>query len=369
MNISIRLIKKIDYLIGRPVLELCAVFNRKKDHPKRADHLKRALIIRPGGIGDAALLIPSLKILKQLEPEIRTDILCEPRNMGLFCGSPFVSHTFNYRNPRDLISIKNIPYDIVVDTEQSHLLSAALTSQFQQSLKVGFDTNERGRVYDIKVSYFQDRYERDSFFRLFEGAIRGWDFRPEWKPPYIFPTPGERQKVAALLANIKRPIVCIFPGASIKQRRWPVERWAGTARYLWEKGLQPILIGGADEWTLTNTIVKQAKSPLPNLCDKLTLSETGAMFEKTSLLISADSGILHLGVLANMPTVSLFGPGIAQKWAPRGDKHIVLNKGLECSPCTRFGETPRCKINARCLRAITVADVTNAIAELIHRPN
>jgi ADP-heptose:LPS heptosyltransferase len=364
-----RLIKKIDYRVGRPILRLISAFNRKKHPPTRADPLKRALIIRPGGIGDAALLIPSLKILKTLEPEIQIDLLCEPRNMSIFWGSPFVSDLFNYKNLRDLISIKKTRYDIVVDTEQSHLLSAALTSSFQQSLKVGFDTNERGRVYDIKVGYFQNQYERDSFFRLFEGVIRGWPPRPGWEPPYLFPTPGERQKVSSLLGDIKRPIVCIFPGASIKERRWPVERWAGAARYLWENGRRPVLLGGADEWNLTNEIVKQVESPLLNLCNKLTLSETGALFEKTRLLISADSGILHLGALADLPTLSLFGPGIAKKWAPRGDKHIVLNKGMACSPCTRFGETPQCKINARCLRAIRVADVTKAIAELIERPN
>jgi len=364
-----RLIKKIDYLIGRPVLELCAVFNRQASPPPIAQPLKKVLIIRPGGIGDAALLIPDLKTLKQLEPEIQTEILCEPRNMSIFYRSPFVSHIFNYKNPRDLISIKNRPYDIVVDTEQSHLLSAALTSRFQQSLKIGFDTNKRGRIYDIKVSYFQDQYERDSFSRLFKGFIRGWPRHPSWKPPYLFPTPAEKNKVAARLVGIKRPLVCIFPGASIKQRRWPVERWAGTASYLWTKGFQPVLLGGAGEGNLTDEIVKQAEGPLLNLCNELTLSETGALFKKTRLLISTDSGVLHLGVLANLPTISLFGPGIAKKWAPKGDRHIVLNKDLKCSPCTRFGETPRCKINARCLRAIRIADVTKAIAELIERPN
>ncbi len=60
------------------------------------------------------------------------------------------------------------------------------------------------------------------------------------------------------------------------------------------------------------------------------------VIDKSAVLVSGDSGILHVGVGLGRPTVSLFGPGIAKKWAPRGDKHIVINKNLPCSPCTNL---------------------------------
>jgi ADP-heptose:LPS heptosyltransferase len=63
--------------------------------------------------------------------------------------------------------------------------------------------------------------------------------------------------------------------------------------------------------------------------------------------------------------VSLFGPGRSKKWAPQGDRHVVINKGLSCSPCTTFGTKPTCPIDARCMRDITVDEVVNAVTMLM----
>jgi ADP-heptose:LPS heptosyltransferase len=82
-------------------------------------------------------------------------------------------------------------------------------------------------------------------------------------------------------------------------------------------------------------------------------------------LLSGDSGVLHIAMGLGVPTVSLFGPGRAGKWAPRGERHIVINKGLSCSPCTTFGTTPPCPISAQCLNDITVDEVFNAVAVLL----
>jgi ADP-heptose:LPS heptosyltransferase len=95
------------------------------------------------------------------------------------------------------------------------------------------------------------------------------------------------------------------------------------------------------------------------------LSETAAVIQKSVLLLSGDSGVLHIAMGLGVPTVSLFGPGRAGKWAPRGERHIVINKGLSCSPCTTFGTTPPCPISAQCLNDITVDEVFNAVAVLL----
>jgi len=76
--------------------------------------------------------------------------------------------------------------------------------------------------------------------------------------------------------------------------------------------------------------------------------------------------VLHIAVGMGKATVSLFGPGRAKKWAPQGEQHIVINKGLSCSPCTTFGTTPPCPIDARCMRDITVDEVVNAVTMLLN---
>jgi ADP-heptose:LPS heptosyltransferase len=102
-----------------------------------------------------------------------------------------------------------------------------------------------------------------------------------------------------------------------------------------------------------------------NLAGLTSLAETAAVIHKSSLLLSSDSGVLHIAVGLGKATVSLFGPGRAKKWAPQGEQHIVINKGLACSPCTTFGTTPPCSIDARCMREITVDEVVNAVTMLL----
>jgi len=366
MNRSITLLKKIDAVVGPPLLGLATLRKPKSVLP--AGHKlgpKHILIIRPGGIGDAALLIPSLKALRKASPGVQVEVLCEPRNRGIFSSSPFVDRIFNYRDFKDLVHVQKRRYEMVIDTEQSHFLSTILASKFRRSTLVGFATNGREAVYGIGIEYSQEQYEMNCFSRLFEGAINGWSRHPFWDPPYFYPLPEEKRKVSKLLRGIRRPIVCIFPGASIEERRWPTERWASVTEHLWSEGFQPVLLGGANERGLAHEITAQADCPLMNFCGDLSLSETGALFERTKLLISTDSGILHLGVLSGVPTVSLFGPGIAKKWGPKGENHIILNKELPCSPCTRFGETPPCPMGAQCMTAIMVDDVIKATSELL----
>ena len=102
---------------------------------------------------------------------------------------------------------------------------------------------------------------------------------------------------------------------------------------------------------------------------KTSLAESAAIVSRTAVLISGDSGVLHIGVGLGRATVSLFGPGISEKWAPRGAHHRAISRGYDCSPCTRYGYTPRCLHAARCIRDITVAEVLTAVMELYtHEP-
>ena len=159
------------------------------------------------------------------------------------------------------------------------------------------------------------------------------------------------------MADIKKEVVCMFPGASIRERLWPMDRWGKVADELWKLGRQSIIIGGRSEINISQEIMDTANSPILNLCGRLSLSETAAMFDRSRLLISTDSGILHIGAMCNIPTVSLFGPGIADKWGPKGEKHRIINKNFECSPCTKFGTTPPCPNNMVCMMEISSEEV------------
>jgi ADP-heptose:LPS heptosyltransferase len=155
----------------------------------------------------------------------------------------------------------------------------------------------------------------------------------------------------------------LFPGASVPERRWGAEKFHQLAVKLSEDDYPVVVIGGPEDRVAGDEIISGVDGL--NLAGKTSLVGSAAVVEKAALLVSGDSGMLHIGVGLGRPTVSLFGSGIAAKWAPQGENHLVLNKKLPCSPCTRFGYTPPCPIGVKCLKDISVEDVHAAVVTLV----
>lgn len=355
MNIG--MMKALDAAFGRLLVSLIPRPNMKA----KPDPPASILIIRPGGIGDAVHLIPAITAIKAAYPDAAIDILAEKRNSAIFGLYPHVRHIFHYNKPAELMRVLRTTYDAVIDTEQWHRLSAVVARMTRAPVLIGFATNERGRLFTHKTPYSQDDYEIESFFRLLEPLGIG----PGEVSPLFFAVSGKvAERVDTLLEEIKeKAFVTIFPGASILERQWGAERFGKVAEMLTGLGVAVVVVGGRDDRERGDLIVANGKGL--NLAGRTSLSETAGVIQKSALLLSGDSGVLHIAVGLGVPTVSLFGPGRAAKWAPRGEHHIVINKGLSCSPCTTFGTTPPCPIAAQCMSDITADEVFNAVTVLL----
>lgn len=321
---------------------------------------KTILLIRPGGIGDAVHLIPAIIALKCAHPAITIDILAERRNVEVFRLCPDINQVFLYDRPAEMLAVLRKSYDVVIDTEQWHRLSAVVARLIRSSWKIGFAGNERRRMFTHTIDYSQEDYEAESFARLLKPL--GVSLSQAQMSSFLHVPVSAREKAESLLVEIDRPFVSLFPGASIPERRWGAENFRSLANEISKIGMKVVIVGGKDDQAQGEVIAGDLGL---NLAGQTTLSETAAVLEKSRLLVSGDSGVLHLAVGLAVPTVSLFGPGIAEKWAPRGDNHRVINHRFDCSPCTRFGTTPPCPINARCLSEISVEEVFREVKALI----
>ncbi|MEO5357128.1 MAG: glycosyltransferase family 9 protein [Nitrospirae bacterium YQR-1] len=343
---KIKFLKTIDSIIGRGFAGLLPVSSEKT--AGAATSPSRALIIRPGGIGDAVLLIPMIEELKKAYPGLKTDILCEKRNAGVFSIYTGMNRVYLYDKISDLIECFKNSYNIIIDTEQWHRLPAALAYFIGADIKAGFSTNEREKFFTHKVAYSHENYEAESFLTLL-AAITGKSYEFPVNSPFLdAPEHPESHK----LGNY----ICIFPGASVKERRWGGTNYGLTAKALTEMGFNAVILGGTAETEDAGIILRHCPQAA-NYCGTTTLRESAMLLKGAKALITADSGLLHVAVALNIPTVSLFGSGIEKKWGPKGKNHTIINKNLPCSPCTKFGYTPSCKYNQTCIRQITVDEV------------
>ncbi len=356
---KIILIKSIDAIIGRIFVRLLP----PPPDPPVTQTISRILVIRPGGIGDAVLLLPAIAAIKKLLPASEIHILAERRNCTVFELSPHVSSVSCYDNPSELFRAVRSGYDAVIDTEQWHRLSAVIARLTGAPLLAGFGTNERKRQFNISVTYSHDDYETTSFRNLVRAVLPAL---PDVAPQDSISLPERaNQKVKSLLMPLSEvhTYVALFPGASIPEKTWPVQSWHNLAERLSAYGLGIVIVGGGDVKHMVDPIMRGLSGI--SAVGQLTLAETAALLQRTQLLISGDSGVLHLATLVGTPTVSLFGPSNSAKWAPSGETHLVVGRQIPCSPCSEFGTTPPCPINARCMRDISVDEVVNAVTMLL----
>jgi ADP-heptose:LPS heptosyltransferase len=353
-----KLLKYSDLLAGKMLARL---FTRPLGIVKNI-LLESIILIRPGGIGDAVLLAPAIKSLKKAYPDCHLTVLSEQRNAGVFALIPGVNEVLCYDRPRELVKALRGRYDVVIDTEQWYRLSAVVARLIRAPIKIGFDTNERRRMFTHGTRYDLDAYEPENFASLLKPL--GVDCRCGAGDVTLDVPPQSVSKATQLLQPLcSESFVAIFPGASIPEKRWGTGRFRRVAELLSVFGIKTVVVGGKED-RRQGEVIAGGGSGL-NLAGLTSLAETAAVIRKSALLLSGDSGVLHIAVGLGVPTVSLFGPGRTEKWAPRGDRHIVINKGLPCSPCTTFGNTPPCPHDTRCMRDITVDEVVNAVTMLL----
>jgi ADP-heptose:LPS heptosyltransferase len=353
-KVNIRLMKFIDAAIGR----IATSFIPAPANRKPVSCIASVLIIRPGGIGDAVLLASVICSLKKTYPAIHITILAEKRNVGVFPLIPGVDRLLCYDQICDLIKALRGSYDVVIDTEQWHRMSAVVSRITRAPVKIGFDTNERRRMFTHTIPYSHDDYEVVSFANLMCAVFTDL---PDVVAYESFSLPEtailKAQSMIKSLSGVQR-VVALFPGASIPEKRWPLQSWRTLAQHLAKNGMGVVVVGGKDVVGDADDIIRSL--PGINTAGRLTLVETAAILKQSQLLVSGDSGVLHLAWLTGTPTVSLFGPSNAAKWAPCGDKHLVITRKLPCSPCSSFGNTPPCPISARCMSEISVDEVVEA---------
>lgn len=323
---------------------------------------RRLLLIRPGGIGDAVLLVPAILALRERFPEAEISVLAERRNASAFALCPAVDRLLLYDTPAHLLQAIRGGYDVVIDSEQWHRLSAVVARLTRAPVSIGYATNDRQRLFAHRIGYSHDEYEARSFFNL----LAPLGITPPALPrtPFLSVPAEAAGRADALLDSLSGlPLLTIFPGASIAERRWGGERFREVAKRLSRGGVAIVVVGGKEDAAEAELIAAGCSGL--NLAGKTTLAETAAVIARSALLLSGDSGVLHIAVGLGIPTVSLFGPGIEAKWGPKGEGNLVLSRRLPCSPCTRFGTTPACQWKARCLSEITQQEVVRAVESLL----
>ena len=179
-------------------------------------------------------------------------------------------------------------------------------------------------------------------------------------PPTPFPIP--RPRIVSPSADPLRVALC--PGAEYgPAKRWPLERYRSVMEEI-SKGhnLTWVIVGTAKEADLGETLSNNFPGNVENLCGKTTLPELIAELKSCTLLLTNDTGTMHLADLLGVPVIAIFGSTEPTLTGPTGvtqPPHRIIRRKVECSPCY----LRKCPIDFRCMKEITVEMVAAAVTE------
>jgi heptosyltransferase II len=155
--------------------------------------------------------------------------------------------------------------------------------------------------------------------------------------------------------------VGVNPGAFYgTAKRWLPERFAAVAETLAARGARIALVGGAAERPIGEAIAAQMRAPARVLCGQTTVPELVGVLARLRLLVTNDSGPMHLAAALGVPVVAVFGPTDWRETHPVGEAHRVVREPVHCSPCG----LRECPIDHRCMRRVSVDRVLGETAPL-----
>jgi len=281
----------------------------------RAGVPDRVCIVMMSAVGDAVHVLPVINALKRANPRTRITWVLQPAPATLVRGHRSVDEIIIFDRSKGLMAFADIAselrkrrFDLVINL-QVYFKAGIVTGATHAPIKLGFD---RARARDMnwlftnaKIPPHPVQHVQDQYFEFL--AALGVSPEPvEWD---LGPWPQEREWQREFTASIDRPIAAIVVATSKPEKDWMPERWAEVSDTLHEKfGMQVVLVGGRSERELAaQRIVMERAKHKPRSELGSGLRNLVSILDASALVLSPDTGPLHMSVALGRPVISLMG--------------------------------------------------------------
>lgn len=345
-----------------------------KDHEPRTmnqNYFKRILIVRTDRIGDVLLSTPVIKAMRDNYPNAYIAMMVSPYAKDIVEDNPYLDAVIIYdkdgkhkswgRSFKFARNLKKKKFDLALilhPTNRAHLVTflAGIPERIGYNRKLGFlltkkieHTKQLGQKHELE-------YNLDLLkvlgIKVFDKTL----FMPIRKDSEKWADDFLREKGISAADKL----LAIHPGASCPSKVWPNERFAQVADSLSAKyGFKVLVISGPKDVALAQSVVKNMQKPAFNAGGRTSVSQLASLLKRCILLISNDSGPVHIASAVGIPVISIFGrsqKGLSpNRWGPVNKKGRVLHKEAGCIECLAHN----CEKSFACIKAITIDDVLN----------
>jgi heptosyltransferase-2 len=324
----------------------------------------RILVRAPNWLGDVVLSLAAVRDVRRNFPAARIAVLARPSVASLYGAVAEVDETLTSRGVRADAAALRGRFDAGILLPNSFGSALALRMAAVPE-RWGWSTDGRGPLLTRAPRVPSDLRGRNQlyYYRAMLAAV-GLDVSAPAEAGLACPPEWDRQ--AGELLGERREWIGVSPGAHFgTAKRWPAERFASVAQRLArETGAGVAILGTASERPLASRIASLMDVPVADLCGHTELPRLVGVLGRLRLLLSNDSGPMHVAAAMGTPVVAVFGPTDSRETAPVGTRRRLVREPVHCSPCL----LRECPIDHRCMRRVTVERVRAEAEALLGEP-
>jgi ADP-heptose:LPS heptosyltransferase len=359
--------RRLDFAIGVPLLKTLALFHRDTTPAPAA--LKKILIVKLAAVGDTVLLNHALSVFKKANPSVAIHWLVSPINQTIARLCPDVDRFLVWSGglsslPELVRTLRAEHYDAVCDLEQWSRGTALLAYFSGAPVRVGFDTPGQHRAALFTASYLKkfDQHEIDDFYSVLSLLA---PVPRDRNLTMAAPARGDELLEAAGFANIvrsKKIKVLIHPGCGADglPREWPLSSYAVLVHWLLKTwNAEIVLTSGPEEKLKTARLNKLMGGVATDAGGRLSWTELIALVDRMDLVISGNTGVMHIAAALKKRQIALHGPTNPLFWGPLNDNALVVSSPCPQCPCLKLGFEYHA-LDQSCMALIDVGTVKQA---------
>ena len=320
----------------------------------------RIVVIRLHAFGDTAITFPVLGALRRRFPATRLDVVTDVRSADLFAAHRDVEGIFSFdtRQPklrkgasllRVALALRHRPVPALLDLQRNRW-SRLLTRLLRPGAWAAFDRHAPATA----LTRYLDAVEKLGLGRL---------------PPLLEPCArsplleAARARLAASGRDPSRPLVCLNPAGGWETKQWPIERYVELGRRLTQEGCQLLTLSAAPVPDRFVALGRALGGELFDFAGRTAPGEALALVSLASLVVSDDSGLMHLAWVQGVPTIALFGASRSAWSRPEGPRSVgFYSEDLPCGACMQ----PVCgRGDLHCLMRVSVEEVVERALALM----
>jgi ADP-heptose:LPS heptosyltransferase len=358
-------LRLLDRYLGIPLVFVAGSFRRKRVIP---DSPRKIGLLNTAAVGDTVLMSGPLADLRAAYPHAKIVFLSGPNNYeaaSLLEGTDAVIELPVFSPLAAIKTVREQKIDLLLDFGPWCRLNAIIAICSGAGFIAGFRTRAQGRHfgYDLVVDHSDNAHELENH----RGLIRSLGILPKHLPSLR----REQFENQSLFDCSGRFVVFhLWPGGSAaKLKEWPVGRWVALSEDVAADRYDVVFTGATNQRVLNDSVIAEVKPSLrPRMRNAAgaSLRETAQLLTRAELVVSVDTGVMHMAAALDAPLVALHGPSSPQRWGPVSEKALVLEPPLSGCGFLNLG-FENLRHAPACMNAISYGKVKTACDAVLGR--